>query len=393
MNPIQIDNGYFTRPADPAADADLLREFPGQEVIRQELGDEEKERMDFYIREMAISSAAAINPQMYERASLLSFLEVYETLFVTNNWGFVVPRRVIPADQIPLVKEMIRRREALVPVGKTEADVWPVWGEHMPHENIREEGDWRYSYDTPDFRPFLVPCLQDDQANVPGNLIIVSGGAYDWRSNRWEGLEAVPRFYAMGYNCFLLQRRVRPYLPEDGALDLQRSIRFLRANAERLGIGAADRIIVNGYSGGGWCIMDMLAGCRKDSSPVIFDEAYQPDAADAFPSNVSAALIAYGAGFRSEEYRQAFLENPDLPPLFFTAGQEDFAQLDLGSLDVYRAVRDRVPAELHIYAGVPHGYGVGICEDHSDPEDPKPMFLAEVAGWPDAADRFLKRVI
>jgi hypothetical protein len=60
------------------------------------------------------------------------------------------------------------------------------------------------------YTPILVKYLLDDPATAKGNILVISGGAMKGRSNSSEGYPAVEVFNELGYNCFLLQRRVEP---------------------------------------------------------------------------------------------------------------------------------------------------------------------------------------
>ena len=124
---------------------------------------------------------------------------------------------------------------ALVQLEPVEAHQLLIWGDDMPC--IEDPDTLVYdfeSWDVPEFRPFLVPYILEDQTDVKGNIILVSGGGYTHRANDSEGYVIAPLFNDMGYNVFVLQRRVAPYAPEDIWMDLQRSIRYIRHNNLRL---------------------------------------------------------------------------------------------------------------------------------------------------------------
>jgi acetyl esterase/lipase len=47
------------------------------------------------------------------------------------------------------------------------------------------------------------------------------------------------------------------------------------------------------------------------------------------------------------------------PPMFLLAGSDDRPQVLAGLTQIYLALREaKVPAELHLYDGVPHGFGL-----------------------------------
>ena len=275
MEHIMIDNGFYARPADPnnTADRELLANAaPGQTVIREEPDAETAARIRLYMEEMAKTSYIVSRPKAYDKELFNRYTALGATLFVLTRWERIRPIRLIPEEVMPMVHAMRDLREKLVPLQDPEEGLWYIWGKDMPHKNVAVEADWRMAFDTPDFRPFLIPYMLENQKEVKGNIVVISGGAYDWRSNRWEGYEAVHRLNELGYNAFLLQRRVTPYDKLDGAMDLQRAVRYLRTHAEEYGIAAMDRVAVNGYSGGGMCICDMLGktACRMNATRNMF---------------------------------------------------------------------------------------------------------------------------
>lgn len=98
------------------------------------------------------------------------------------------------------------------------------------------------SYDNADMKPFLVPYLVEDQLAAKGNMIVIAGGGYSSRGNAMEGYPIAEAFQDLGYNAYVLQRRVAPYSQEDTWLDMQRAVRYLRYNADSLGLGGMDCI-------------------------------------------------------------------------------------------------------------------------------------------------------
>lgn len=392
MEKIMIDNGFYAREADPenACDRALLEKAePGEKTIFEEPDEKSRERLSLYMAEMSAASRIVSRPKAYDPKLFNKYTALSATIFVLTRWPLIRPIGPITDEIMPMVLEMKSLREKLVPLHDPEKDIWYIWGEKMPHEETAQNADWRMAFDTPDFRPFLIPYMPEDQKSVKGNIIIVSGGGYEWRSNRWEGYEAVRRFNKLGYNCFLLQRRVAPYESLDGAMDLQRSIRYLRANAEKHGIGAIDRIAMNGYSGGGFCICDMLAECPEGTTPDERFPDYAPDATDSLSCKTEAAIIIYGAP-RKKETIEKIKNNSSLPPIFMVAGQRDFIGADMRSIEFYSALSTQTSAELHIFAETGHGFGVGPCEDVSFAGSPVEGSQKNVEVWPDLADTFLK---
>ncbi len=235
MNNIIIENGFFARKADlnnPIDRALLEKASPEQTIIEETLDSAAEARTRLYMEEMAKTSYIISRPNAFDTALFNRYTALSSTLFVITRWGKIRPVGPITDSLMPMVMELRDLRERLVPLQDPEEGLWYIWGQNMPHGSVAQKSDWRMSFDTPDFRPFLIPYMLKDQSAVKGNIVVISGGGYEWRSNRWEGYEAVHRFNELGYNSFLLQRRVSPYVSIDGAMDLQRCIRYLRYHSE-----------------------------------------------------------------------------------------------------------------------------------------------------------------
>lgn len=89
-------------------------------------------------------------------------------------------------------------------------------------------------------------------ANGPiiGAILIFPGGAFQFRSMTNEGYNVANRLVSLGYQCFVARYRLRPYIQQEGAFDLQRYVRYVRKNENVYGIDP-NNIFVVGFSAGG----------------------------------------------------------------------------------------------------------------------------------------------
>ena len=107
---------------------------------------------------------------------------------------------------------------------------------------------------------------------------------------------------------------------------------------------------------------------------------YKPDEIDKVNSDLQAVLAIYGA-------RPLTTENPNLPPTFMAAGENDFAKFDESSLGLYKQLKDKgVHVDLHLFADTPHGFvlGSGLLPSYIGGSR-----INEVDQWPNLAKVWL----
>lgn len=234
-----------------------------------------------------------------------------------------------------------------------------LWGDDMPVTTLAEDLQFplvNYEgesvYDNADFQPFLIPYLLDDPSSAKGTIIVASGGGNTSRSNPVEAYAVCPEFNKLGYNCFLLQRRVAPYNNDDIVMDMQRAVRMVKYYSDQWGIDLEGSLLaVSGYSGSGGNIRTMLKKFYGNITPSQFDPDYVCDAVDAVNSDVDVAHLIYsGAPIETE--------NPNLPHMFIAVGADDQWE---GSLELFKQTYDLgLDPELHVYGLNGHGFGAGM---------------------------------
>lgn len=279
------------------------------------------------------------------------------------------------------VQAAVEARENLVQVESVEDRIWFVWGEdNMPcvdGEEYTEEdldGSQMFGFG---YEPIAIKYLVEDQSQCKGNIIACSGGAMKVWSNNAEGYPAAEVFNDLGYNFFLLQRRVEPYSDMDIFMDFQRLIRLVKYHAAQEGYGGQDMFAGLGWSGGCMTLFGAINYCYGDITPAAFDKDYVPDEIDAVNSDLDVALALYGMLYDTEA------ANKNLPAFYICAGTIDTTVDPQNSYNLYNWLTENgYDAELNMIEGAEHGFGVGLA--------PATGQAPGTEEWPMHADEFMQ---
>jgi acetyl esterase/lipase len=189
----------------------------------------------------------------------------------------------------------------------------------------------------------------------PGGLkpavIVVPGGGHRELWTDHEG-HNVARFLAdNGIAAFVLKYRLArapgsSYGIETHALDdLKRAIRSVRSRAAEWSVDPA-KVGAIGFSAGGQLVA--LSVTRFDAG-----DAAASDPVDRMSSRPDFGSLVYAGTWPDLPF------GAETPPLFLLCGTDDRPQVLAGLTRVYLALQEaKVPAELHFYDGVPHGFGL-----------------------------------
>ena len=281
----------------------------------------------------------------------------------TNSFKVLNNAKELGEKQREKIDRLVELRRALTQV-RDEADViWPLWGDTVPL--LVEESALEFkrgNHDNADFRPFLVPYLAEDQSVAKGNLIVVAGGGYTERANQIEGYPVAEAFQMLGYNCYVLQRRVAPYGAKDIWQDMQRAVRVVRHAVAERGLGGGDCVAATGFSGGSATVLGAIANNYGDMLPGDLDGNYTPDEIDRLSSDLDVALCVYGPNYNPSHGGFTGLEtdNPNVPAMFLAVGMLDTTGAIDDNITLANSVLERAPLlEYHAFANTRHGFGVG----------------------------------
>lgn len=217
--------------------------------------------------------------------------------------------------------------------------------------------------------------------NATGQAVVVCpGGGYSILAYEWEGTEVAKWLNAHGIAAIVLKYRlpdartsVTPY--KTPLLDAQRAIRMVRANAAKWNV-QKNKIGIMGFSAGGH--LASTAGTKFDSG-----NAASPDSIERFSSRPDFMVLMYPVITMSKPYMHKgsttslLGQNPspelaeaytsDLqvtaqtPPTFLVHASDDQGVPVENSIVFYQAlVKNKVPAEMHIYPYGGHGFGLAV---------------------------------
>lgn len=221
----------------------------------------------------------------------------------------------------------------------------------------------------PSITPFLPPAMKSTGVAV---LILPGGGHRElWVSH--EGYNPAEWFAAQGIAAFVVKYRLAheahsPYsVDQDELADVQRALRLVKSRATEWQLDTA-KVGVLGFSAGGE--LAGLAAMRfTPANPRASDPVDRQSDRPAFQ-----ALLYPGNSRRLAVTRRS-------PPVFIAGGYQDRPDIAEGMAQLYLKYQQaRVPAELHIYAGVGHGFGL------------RPSPEGAVADWPRQVRFWLQEV-
>jgi acetyl esterase/lipase len=212
--------------------------------------------------------------------------------------------------------------------------------------------------------PSITPYLPSHDIATGSAVIVIPGGGH---SEIWidhEGYAVAEWLSSHGVAAFVLKYRLArakgsTYTVEGTELgDVQRAIRLVRSRGAEFGIDP-ERIGVMGFSAGGE--LAALASTRYDDS-----RADPSDPVDKVNAKPNFQALIYPAIPHDTRL------TAETPRAFLACGAQDRPDISQGLAELYLALaRLHVPVELHIFAGVGHGFGIRKS-------NPKP-----VADWPE----------
>jgi len=204
--------------------------------------------------------------------------------------------------------------------------------------------------------PSITVYLPPKESATGAAVVVIPGGGHVEIWAEHEGATVASWLAAHGVAGFVLKYRLAhekgsTYTIEGTELgDVQRALRLVRHRAAEWGVDP-NRIGVMGFSAGGQ--LTALAATRFDNgNPQAVDPIDRESSRPAFQAPIYPGPVA--------DVNIGFTDLPkDTPQAFLLCGDEDRPSIAQGLAQYYIELkRAGVPAELHIYTGIPHGFGV-----------------------------------
>ena len=201
-------------------------------------------------------------------------------------------------------------------------------------------------------RPSVTVYLPTKARATGTAVVVIPGGGYRELWMDHEGVNVARFLNEQGIAAFVLKYRLprapesqSQYVMDDPLADLMRAVRLVRSRAAEWSVDA-QRIGVLGFSAGGNLagrgVMNSDSGNATATAPV--------DRASSRPD--FAALIYPGTSAEIQ------LKAGD-PPLFLLCGGDDRPDVVAGVTRLYQSAHDlKIPAEVHVYDRVGHGFGL-----------------------------------
>lgn len=199
-------------------------------------------------------------------------------------------------------------------------------------------------------KPSITVYLPSKEKATGAGVVIAPGGGHRELWMDHEGYNVAKWLSERGVAAFVLKYRLAreqgsTYTVRGSALeDTQRAIQLVKSRAKEFAV-QPERIGVMGFSAGGE--LAALAAVLYGNQSTASDSIGQLSAKPAFQALIYPAIP-----------RDMHLSK-EMPPAFLVCGENDRLNISQGLPELYLAMKKAgMSAELHVYAGVGHGFGL-----------------------------------
>ncbi len=223
-------------------------------------------------------------------------------------------------------------------------------------------------------QPTMAVFLPDTAIATGTAVIIFPGGGYWINAYLHEGTDVAHQFNKMGIAAFVVKYRI----PSDASMpnraigpiqDAQQAIKTVRSRALEWGI-LPDRIGVMGFSAGGHLASTAGTHFNRNFLPDSVSVSLRPDFMILIYPVISFREPLGHIGSREQllgktpnqaqidYYSNELHVTPETPPTFLVHASDDWLSPQ-NSIQMYqRLIQNKVPAEMHLYQGGGHGFGM-----------------------------------
>lgn len=224
-------------------------------------------------------------------------------------------------------------------------------------------------------KPTLTVFAPQNKPDKGTAVIICPGGGYSWLAYTKEGEDIAKELNSWGVTAFVLKYR----LPNDTTMqvksiaplqDAQRAIQLVRENAAMWNIDP-QKIGIMGFSAGGHLAATLSTHFRETTIENPHGTSLRPDFSILIYPVISFTDSTAHKGSRYRllganptpgeilNFSNELQINANTPPAFLVHASDDATVPVQNSLAYYSALlKNRVPAELHIYERGGHGFGL-----------------------------------
>ncbi len=265
----------------------------------------------------------------------------------------------MPTNNLSLIATLLCL--SLAPALAAEPAVVPLWPAGAPGSESRQREPEKVAGSNVSnlHAPSLLVYLPPASSATGCAVIVAPGGGHARLAIQHEGYNVGTWLARHGIAAFVLKYRLakddatpkgqpQPYTVDRDALaDAQRALRLVRARASEWHVNPTAVGII-GFSAGGE--VALLAATRgADGNPSAADPIDRQSARANFYS------LLYPGGLT----RTDLVITKATPPVFLAAGYGDRPNISEGLAEFYlKSKRAGASAELHLYAGAGHGFGV-----------------------------------
>jgi acetyl esterase/lipase len=231
--------------------------------------------------------------------------------------------------------------------------LWPdgAPGSEKRHGEAEKLTDGAYVSNVHD--PSLTVLRADPRHANGAAIVVVPGGGHRMLVFQNEGVVAAKLLNRMGVTAFVLKYRLARdpdsagySIEGDGAADLRRAVRWVRAHAADYGVDP-QRVGIMGFSAGGELVS--LVADNPEPAP-----RGKTDALDRQSARPDFQVLVYPGPLGSPAKAV-----DGAPPAFLVAGSRDTCCMPPTITLYQQLVKAGVSAELHLYADTDHAFNVG----------------------------------